>query len=102
MTRISNGRRLRQCLIGALAAGGLLSLLLLIALVLWLMLGLLGDPAGAVVSRVLALLFSICWFIDGAFLVVVLALAQLQPLEDVDEHDEIGSQLPIRGPSRQK
>lgn len=69
--------RSRSPIITALAAGALLTLALIIALVLWLALAAMGDHSGATVARVLALFIAICWFIDLVVLVVLSALAQV-------------------------
>jgi len=67
----------RSPIVATLSAGALLTLLLVVSLILWLVLGMLGDESGAIVARVIALLVGICWCLDFVALVVLLAFAQL-------------------------
>ena len=78
---------LRRSLIVALWTGGLLLLVLIVSLILWCVLDALGDPSGATVARVLALLVGICWMANLTTVVVLLAWGQIAttPVEPLDE-----------------
>ena len=67
---------LRRTLVVSLWTGGLLLLVLIVSLVLWCVLDALGDPSGATVARVLALLVGICWMANLTTVVVLLAWGQ--------------------------
>lgn len=67
---------------GSLWAGFVLSILMLIALTLWLLLGLLGDPGGSAGARGVFWVALVCWGLNLALLVVILALRTLR--DDAD------------------
>lgn|GEM_PF-3265081 len=69
--------RFRPYLVVGLWAGGILSVLLIIAVSLWCILGVLGDSSGATVARVLTLLVGIAWLVDLAVMVALLALREI-------------------------
>ena len=61
----------------ALQSAAALSLLLAVSTLLWCLLATLGDQAGATVARVVACLLGLCWLLNLAALVAVLALKEL-------------------------
>ena len=80
--------RLRPYIVGTLWAGGLLLFVLLIAVVLWSVLGAVGDRAGADMARILALLVAVCWALDSWALLVLVALGLLSTGERMPPMDE--------------
>lgn len=72
--------RLRASIVWSLGAGAVLSLVVVVAAVLWGILRSVGDASGAEGARAVLLVASVCWGLDFVVLVVVLAVAQLAAL----------------------
>ena len=80
--------RFRPYIVGTLWAGALLLFVLLVAVVLWCVLGAVGDRAGADMARILALLVAVCWGLDNWALLVLVALGLLSTGERMPPMDE--------------
>ena len=69
--------RLRTWIVWLLGAAGVLSLVVIVAAVLWGILRGVGDTAGAEGARAVLLVAGVCWLLNFVGLVIALAVAQL-------------------------
>jgi len=73
----------RACILKSLWAGGVLTFLLLIAVILWTLLAALGDNL-ATAMKAIALLVTVCWTSNLVVLVILCAWAQVSGSAEED------------------